>query len=98
MIISLPRIQGTAHDSARNGLIDSVNDQTDPHQPKLAAHAVAAISKLLTENHELAGGGPWLQESIPLVHDMVIFDPMVDSLYDRLVKAAKPSRGFFSRH
>lgn len=89
MPINLPRIEGTAYDGALNDLIDSVNNEVNPDQPKLAAHAAAAIARFLLENHELEGGGRWLEKAMPLVHDIVIYDPMVDKLYKPLVARAK---------
>jgi hypothetical protein len=89
MPINLPRIEGTAYDSALNEFIDSLNNDTNPNQPVLAAHAVAAIGRFLMENHEVEVGAPWLQNAMALVGDIVIYDPMVDKLYKPLVESAK---------
>ncbi len=92
MPITLPRIEGTAYDGALNEFIDSVNSEVNPDQPKLAAHAVAAIGRFLMENHEVEAGTRWIRQAMPLVGHITIIAPMVDKLYQPLVERAKHPR------
>lgn len=89
MSIKLPRIEGTAYDAVLNEFIDSVNREVNDNQPKLAAHAVAAIGRFLMENHEVEAGTSWVAKTMPLVNDISIIGPMVDKLYQPLVERAK---------
>lgn len=92
MPIKLPRIEGTAFDGALNEFIDSVNREVNADQPKLAAHAVAAIGRFLVENHEVEAGTLWIGKAMPLVNHITIIGPMVDKLYQPLVERAKQPR------
>lgn len=92
MSIKLPRIEGTAYDGALNEFIDSVNREVNADQPKLAAHAVAAIGRFLMENHEVNAGTLWIGKVMPLVKHITIIAPMVDKLYQPLVERAKQPR------
>jgi len=87
--IHIPRIDGTVYDYALNEFIDSVNSEVNPDQPKLAAHAVAAIGRFLIENHEVEAGTRWIQKATPPVEHIAIVDSMVDKLYDPLAQRAK---------
>lgn len=92
MPINLPRIEGTAYDDALNEFIDFVNSEASPDQPKLAAHAAAAIVRFLIENHEVEAGTLWTRETMPLVEHIDIIPPMVDKLYQPLIERAKQPR------
>lgn len=89
MAITLPRIEGTAYDAALNEFIDSVNRDVNAEQPKLAAHAVAAIGRFLMENHEVEAGTLLIGKAMPLVSHITIISPMVDKLYQPLVERVK---------
>jgi hypothetical protein len=90
MGIHLPRIEGTGCDLALNEFIDSINSERDAQQPKLAAHAAAAVVRFLAVNHKVEAGTRWLQHAMPLVNHINVYDHMVDKLYDELVKRVMP--------
>jgi hypothetical protein len=90
MGIHLPRIEGTGYDLALNEFIDSINNERDAQQPKLAAHAVAAVVRFLAVNHKVEAGTRWLQQAMPLVNHINVYDHMVDKLYDEIVKRIVP--------
>jgi len=82
-------IKGTRYDSLLNGLIDSINHDNRPNQAIIAATACVAIAQFLMANHEVEAGAPWLEKARPLVSGIVIHDPVVDRMYERLVEEAK---------
>jgi hypothetical protein len=90
--IQLPRISGTAHDRLLNDFIDSVNAERNAEQPKLAAHAAAAIGKFLMVNHETSAGPAWLAKAMAIVGEAKVHDKMVDKLYDALVERSTRTR------
>jgi hypothetical protein len=85
MQINLPQIEGTSFDGTLNELIDSVNNYVNPDQQKFAAHAAAAITRFLMEFDKLKGEA-WLRKARPLVDGTAVNPPLVDNMYEQLVK------------
>ena len=88
-MIELPRLQGSADDDAINGLIEACNRANDP---RLTAHAAAAIVRFLMENHEYQAGNEWLSKVEPLVGDAEVSAAMVDKFYLGLVEGVDLER------